>query len=160
MFFFFFQPPDTEEDVLVVLQDYPSTGVSGPTYRLGEKLRLIAQYVFFFYIFIYTSDKKNHVRFDVCQKFFLCACSPSRATLICACCHRTDRQGRLLLEGSVCPDREGEPHPRQPGGQSLPRVSATLDTHRTTHTGQQRRVTTTTQTSSLQAELWNAGGWV
>lgn len=36
-------PEDTEEDVLVVLQDYPSIGVSEPTYRLGEKLRLIAQ---------------------------------------------------------------------------------------------------------------------
>lgn len=48
-FIFFFQPPGTEDVMLVVLQDYPSNGVSEPTYRLGEKLRLIAQYDFFFF---------------------------------------------------------------------------------------------------------------
>jgi len=34
-----------EDDMVVVLQDYPSPDISEPIYRMGEKLRLIAQYV-------------------------------------------------------------------------------------------------------------------
>ena len=30
--------------MVVVLQDYPSSEISEPIYRIGEKLRLIAQY--------------------------------------------------------------------------------------------------------------------
>lgn len=70
-FFSFFQPPGTEEeDVLVVLQDYPSSGVSEPTYRLGEKLRLIAQCVCFFSFIHRIKKKKKLFGFDVSQSCF------------------------------------------------------------------------------------------
>lgn len=50
---FFSQPLGSEEVVLIVLQDYPFNGVSEPTYRLGEKLRLLSQYVFFLIICLF-----------------------------------------------------------------------------------------------------------
>ncbi|KAM9738204.1 src like adaptor 1a [Menidia menidia] len=34
---------DSDDDVLVVLQDYPSAETSEPSYRMGEKLRLLAR---------------------------------------------------------------------------------------------------------------------
>lgn len=55
----FFKPPGTEEVTLVVLQDYPSNGVSEPTYRVGEKLRLLAQYDLFFFIFFIRRLEKQ-----------------------------------------------------------------------------------------------------
>ena len=34
----------SDSDVVVVLQDYPSSEIGRPIYRIGEKLQLIAQY--------------------------------------------------------------------------------------------------------------------
>lgn len=33
-----------EDDIVVVLQDYPAPEISEPIYRMGEKLRVLAQY--------------------------------------------------------------------------------------------------------------------
>lgn len=33
----------TEDEVVVVLQDYPAPEISEPIYRLGEKLKVVAQ---------------------------------------------------------------------------------------------------------------------
>lgn len=42
-----------EDDVVVVLQDYPSAEISKPIYRIGEKLRVVAQYELFFFFFAF-----------------------------------------------------------------------------------------------------------
>lgn len=41
--YFWYQGTGSAEDTLVVLQDYPSAEISEPIYRMGEKLRLVAQ---------------------------------------------------------------------------------------------------------------------
>lgn len=33
----------SEDEIVVVLQDYPSAEISEPIYRMGEKLKVIAQ---------------------------------------------------------------------------------------------------------------------
>lgn len=35
---------DSEDDTVVVLQDYPAPEISEPIYRMGEKLKVLAQY--------------------------------------------------------------------------------------------------------------------
>jgi len=34
--------PDSDDDMVVVLQDYPSAEISEPIYRMGQKLRVTA----------------------------------------------------------------------------------------------------------------------
>lgn len=41
---------DSEDDMVVVLTDYPSPEISEPIYRMGEKLRVTAQYASVFTI--------------------------------------------------------------------------------------------------------------
>ncbi|XP_070702434.1 src like adaptor 1a [Pempheris klunzingeri] len=49
-----------EDDMVVVLQDYPSPDISVPIYRMGEKLRVIAQEAYWWRV-CSVSGKENYV---------------------------------------------------------------------------------------------------
>ncbi|KAL3043950.1 hypothetical protein OYC64_003738 [Pagothenia borchgrevinki] len=50
-----------EDDMVVVLQDYPSPDISEPIYRMGEKLRLIAQEAYWWRVRSIQTQKENYI---------------------------------------------------------------------------------------------------
>ncbi|KAF3833798.1 hypothetical protein F7725_025002 [Dissostichus mawsoni] len=50
-----------EEDMVVVLQDYPSPDISEPIYRMGEKLRLTAQEAYWWRVRSIQTQKDNYI---------------------------------------------------------------------------------------------------
>lgn len=51
----------SEDDMVVVLQDYPSPEISEPIYRMGEKLRLIAQEAYWWRVRSVQTQKENYI---------------------------------------------------------------------------------------------------
>ncbi|KAF3707525.1 Src-like-adapter Src-like-adapter protein 1 [Channa argus] len=51
----------SEEDIVVVLQDYPSPEISEPIYKMGEKLRVIAQEAYWWRVRSYQTGKENYI---------------------------------------------------------------------------------------------------
>ncbi|XP_023267883.1 src-like-adapter [Seriola lalandi dorsalis] len=49
------------EDMVVVLQDYPSPEISEPIYRMGEKLRVIAQEAYWWRVRSVQTGKENYI---------------------------------------------------------------------------------------------------
>ncbi|XP_070840854.1 src like adaptor 1a [Chaetodon trifascialis] len=54
-------PKGSEDDVVVVLQDYPSAEISKPIYRIGEKLRVIAQEAYWWRVRSIQTGKENYI---------------------------------------------------------------------------------------------------
>ncbi|XP_042362925.1 src like adaptor 1a [Plectropomus leopardus] len=50
-----------EEDIVVVIQDYPSPEISEPIFRMGEKLRLIAQEAYLWRVRSVQTQKENYI---------------------------------------------------------------------------------------------------
>ncbi|KAM9384154.1 src like adaptor 1a [Pholidichthys leucotaenia] len=50
-----------EDDVVVVLQDYPAPNISEPIYRMGEKLRVIAQEAYWWKVRCVKTGKENYI---------------------------------------------------------------------------------------------------
>lgn len=50
-----------DEDIVVVLQDYPSAEVSEPIYRMGEKLRLIAEEPYWWRVGSVQTGRENYI---------------------------------------------------------------------------------------------------
>nr|XP_046274182.1 src like adaptor 1a isoform X2 [Scatophagus argus] len=51
----------TEDEILVVLEDYPSAEISEPIYRMGEKLRVIAQEAYWWRVRSVQTRKENYI---------------------------------------------------------------------------------------------------
>ncbi|XP_054461815.1 src like adaptor 1a [Anoplopoma fimbria] len=51
----------SEDDIVVVLKDYPSPEISEPIYRMGEKLRLIAQEAYWWRVRSVQTQKENYI---------------------------------------------------------------------------------------------------
>ncbi|XP_068431994.1 src like adaptor 1a isoform X2 [Clinocottus analis] len=51
----------SEDDMVVVLQDYPLPEISEPIYRMGEKLRLIAQEAYWWRVRSVQTQKENYI---------------------------------------------------------------------------------------------------
>lgn len=51
----------SEDDMAVVLQDYPSAEISQPIYRMGEKLRVIAQEAYWWRVRSVQTGKENYI---------------------------------------------------------------------------------------------------
>ncbi|XP_074469017.1 src like adaptor 1a isoform X1 [Sebastes fasciatus] len=51
----------SEEDLLVVLQDYPAREISEPIFLMGEKLRLVAQEAHFWRVRSVQTQKENYI---------------------------------------------------------------------------------------------------
>ncbi|KAG7245004.1 hypothetical protein INR49_023570 [Caranx melampygus] len=54
-------PKTAEEDMVVVLQDYPSREVSEPIYKMGEKLRVIAEEAYWWRVRSVQTGKENYI---------------------------------------------------------------------------------------------------
>lgn len=54
-------PKGQEDDMVVVLQDYPSPEISEPIYRMGEKLRVIAQEAYWWRVRSDQTGKENYI---------------------------------------------------------------------------------------------------
>eukprot|EP00064_Thunnus_orientalis_P014063 superscaffoldBa00002393_g14104 len=54
-------PKGSEEDMVVVLQDYPAPEISEPIYRMGEKLRVIAQEAYWWRVRSVQTGKENYI---------------------------------------------------------------------------------------------------
>uniref|UniRef100_A0A4W6CSM6 Src like adaptor 1a n=1 Tax=Lates calcarifer TaxID=8187 RepID=A0A4W6CSM6_LATCA len=52
---------DSEDDMVVVLQDYPSPEISEPIYTMGEKLRIIAQEAYWWRVRSVQTGKENYI---------------------------------------------------------------------------------------------------
>lgn len=50
-----------EDDIVVVLQDYPSREISEPIYRMGEKLRVIAQEAYWWRVRSIQTGNENYI---------------------------------------------------------------------------------------------------
>ncbi|XP_073318880.1 src like adaptor 1a [Pagrus major] len=50
-----------EDDMVVVLQDYPSAEIGKPIYKMGEKLRLIAQEAYWWRVRSVQTGKENYI---------------------------------------------------------------------------------------------------
>ncbi|XP_029298393.1 src like adaptor 1a [Cottoperca gobio] len=50
-----------EDDMVVVLQDYPAPEISEPIYRMGEKLRLIAQEAYWWRVRSVQTQSENYI---------------------------------------------------------------------------------------------------
>ncbi|XP_070777907.1 src like adaptor 1a [Enoplosus armatus] len=50
-----------EDDMVVVLQDYPSCEISQPIYRMGEKLRVVAQEAYWWRVRCVQTGKENYI---------------------------------------------------------------------------------------------------
>ncbi|KAK5855178.1 hypothetical protein PBY51_005309 [Eleginops maclovinus] len=50
-----------EDDMVLVLKDYPSPDISEPIYRMGEKLRLIAQEAYWWRVRSVQTQKENYI---------------------------------------------------------------------------------------------------
>ncbi|KAI3358518.1 hypothetical protein L3Q82_014943, partial [Scortum barcoo] len=51
----------SEDDMVVVLQDYPSPDISEPIYRMGEKLEVIAQEAYWWRVRSLQKGKENYI---------------------------------------------------------------------------------------------------
>ncbi|XP_041867233.1 src like adaptor 1a [Melanotaenia boesemani] len=51
----------SDDDIVVVLQDYPSAEISEPIYRIGEKLRVIAQEAYWWRVRSVQTGKENYI---------------------------------------------------------------------------------------------------
>ncbi|KAM6903479.1 src like adaptor 1a isoform 1-T2 [Lycodopsis pacificus] len=51
----------SEDDMVVVLQDYPSPEISEPIYRMGEKLRVLAQEAYWWRVRSVQTQKENYI---------------------------------------------------------------------------------------------------
>ncbi|XP_077937840.1 src like adaptor 1a isoform X2 [Gasterosteus aculeatus] len=51
----------SEDDIVVVLRDYPSPDVSEPIYRMGEKLRLIAKEAYWWKVRCVRTQNENYI---------------------------------------------------------------------------------------------------
>lgn len=54
-------PKGSEDDMVVVLQDYPSAEISKPIYRMGEKLRVVAQEAYWWRVRSVRTGKENYI---------------------------------------------------------------------------------------------------
>ncbi|XP_028256704.1 src like adaptor 1a [Parambassis ranga] len=52
---------DSEDDMVVVLTDYPSPEISEPIYRMGEKLRVTAQEAYWWRVRSIKTGKENYI---------------------------------------------------------------------------------------------------
>lgn len=50
-----------EDDIVVVLQDYPAPEISEPIYRMGDKLRVIAQEAYWWRVRSVQTGKENYI---------------------------------------------------------------------------------------------------
>ncbi|KAM3596039.1 uncharacterized protein V6R79_007320 [Siganus canaliculatus] len=50
-----------EDDIVVVLQDYPSPEISEPIYRMGDKLRVLAQEAYWWRVCSIQTGKENYI---------------------------------------------------------------------------------------------------
>ncbi|KAG7461409.1 src-like-adapter [Solea senegalensis] len=50
-----------EDDTVVVVQDYPSPDISAPIYRMGEKLRVLAQEAYWWRVCSVQTGKENYI---------------------------------------------------------------------------------------------------
>ncbi|CAJ1083983.1 src like adaptor 1a [Xyrichtys novacula] len=50
-----------EDDILVTLQDYPSPDISEPIFRMGEKLKMVAQEAYWWRVRSLQSGKENYI---------------------------------------------------------------------------------------------------
>ncbi|XP_008298435.1 src like adaptor 1a [Stegastes partitus] len=51
----------SEDDMVVVLQDYPSPEISEPIYRMGEKLRVVAKEAYWWRVRSVQTGKENYI---------------------------------------------------------------------------------------------------
>ncbi|KAM9339987.1 src like adaptor 1a isoform 1-T2 [Symphorus nematophorus] len=54
-------PKGLEDNIVVVLQDYPSPEISEPIYRMGEKLRVVAQEAYWWRVCSVQTGKENYI---------------------------------------------------------------------------------------------------
>ncbi|TKS88490.1 Src-like-adapter Src-like-adapter protein 1 [Collichthys lucidus] len=59
-----------EDDMVVVLQDYPSAEISEPIYRMGEKLRLIAQDAYWWRVRSVQTGMENYIPYSHVAKVY------------------------------------------------------------------------------------------
>ncbi|XP_010733077.1 src like adaptor 1a [Larimichthys crocea] len=59
-----------EDDMVVVLQDYPSAEISEPIYRMGEKLRLIAQDAYWWRVCSVQTGMENYIPYSHVAKVY------------------------------------------------------------------------------------------
>ncbi|XP_061597864.1 src like adaptor 1a [Cololabis saira] len=52
---------DSDSDMVVVLQDYPSAEISEPIYRIGQKLQVIAQEAYWWKVRSLQTGKENYI---------------------------------------------------------------------------------------------------
>ncbi|KAF7658931.1 hypothetical protein LDENG_00005770 [Lucifuga dentata] len=52
---------DSEDDMVVVIQDYPSPEISEPIYRMGQKLQVISQEVYWWRVRSMQTGKENYI---------------------------------------------------------------------------------------------------
>ncbi|KAM6899487.1 src like adaptor 1a [Xenentodon cancila] len=52
---------DSDSDVVLVIQDYPSADISEPIYRIGEKLQVIAQEAYWWKVRSVQTGKENYI---------------------------------------------------------------------------------------------------
>ncbi|KAM3858450.1 src like adaptor 1a [Diretmus argenteus] len=52
---------DSEDDVLAVIQDYPSHDISEPIFRMGEKLTAISQDAYWWRVHCFQTGKENYI---------------------------------------------------------------------------------------------------
>ncbi|RVE66974.1 hypothetical protein OJAV_G00112810 [Oryzias javanicus] len=50
-----------DDDIVVVLEDYPSAEISEPIYKMGEKLRVIAQEAYWWKVSSLATGKENYI---------------------------------------------------------------------------------------------------
>ncbi|XP_074543095.1 src like adaptor 1a [Halichoeres trimaculatus] len=54
-------PKGLDEEMMVVLQDYPSPEISEPIYRMGEKLKVVAQEAYWWRVRSLQTGKENYI---------------------------------------------------------------------------------------------------